>query len=57
VRPGEPLRLGLLDPGRFAGWVASVPRDVWVMTPRQLCAYLERVGFATLPPTEPEVFA
>jgi hypothetical protein len=42
---------------RYADWVARVPPDVWTVTPRRLCAYLERVGFATLPPTEPEVFA
>lgn len=42
---------------RYADWIARVPSDVWAATPRALCAYLERVGFATLPATAPEVSA
>jgi hypothetical protein len=36
---------------RYADWVAAAPSDVWVITPRQLCAHLEHIGFAALAPS------
>ncbi len=40
---------------RYEEWIRRVPPDVWAATPRALCAYLERAGFATLPRTTSEV--